>query len=62
MIVGGQRSYDGLTGVLVVPDGCGQCENPLEHADDHAAGGSTVVTLKVELSFEGLVDRFDDLS
>ena len=42
--------------MLVVPDGSGQREESLEHADDHAAGGAAVVSFEVELSFEGFVD------
>lgn len=61
MIVGSERTHDRLTGVVVVPDGGGHREDPLEHADGHASGGAAAVALQVELSLEGLVDRLDDL-
>jgi hypothetical protein len=42
--------------VLVVPDGTGQREESLEHADDHATGSAAVVSFEVGLSLECLVD------
>jgi hypothetical protein len=45
-----------------VPDGGGEGEDALQDADDHAAGSVTAVSFQVKLSFEGVVDRFDDLA
>jgi hypothetical protein len=61
VIEGGHGTQDRLAGVVVVPDHCCQCEDPLEHAGDDAARGASAVSFQVELGFEGLVDRFDDL-
>jgi hypothetical protein len=56
VVIRGQRPHDGLASVLVVPDGSGQREESLEHADDHATGSAAVVSFEVELSFECFVD------
>ena len=61
MIVGGQRAQDRLCGVVVVPDRDGQCENALHDAGDYAAWCAATVLSEVELPFEALVDRLDDL-
>jgi len=45
-----------------VPDRGGECEESLENACADAGSGSSAVAFEVELGFEGLVDRFDDLT
>ena len=51
------RCADGV----VVPDGGGEGEEALRDAGDDAGGGATAVAFEVELAFEGVVDRLDDL-
>ena len=62
MVVGGERSQDGLAGVVVVPDRGGEGEEALQDADGDAVGGVAAVAFEVELAFEGVVDGFDDLA
>jgi hypothetical protein len=45
-----------------VPDGGGQGEDALQDADGDSGRGVPAVALEVELSFEGVVDRLDDLA
>src|SRR5256885_9975399 len=61
VIVGDQRSHDRLAGVPVVPDRSGQGEDALQDPDGNAGDRPAAVLFKVELAFEGLVDRFDAL-
>src|SRR3954462_12594529 len=61
VVVRGQGSENGLACVPVVPDRGGQGEDALQDPDGDAGDGSATVLLKVELAFEGLVDRFDAL-
>ena len=49
-------------GGSVVPDCCGEREKPLEDPGADPFGLTSAVSFEVELCFEGLVDRFDDLS
>ena len=51
-----------LVGGLVVPDRGGEREKALEHPGTDAGSGSSAVTFEIELGFEGLVDRLDDLA
>jgi len=44
-----------------VPDGSGQGEDALQDAGKDSGRGVPAVTLEVELTFEGVVDRLDDL-
>ena len=62
VVVGQQRSSDGLACVVVVPDGGGHGEDALEDADQDTGGGAACVLFEVELSFEGVEDRLDALS
>ena len=62
VVVGDQRALDGCAGVVVVPDRGGQGEDALQDAHDDSGGGVAAVAFEVELAFEGLVDRFDDLA
>jgi len=49
-------------GVVVVPDGGGECEESLEDSHGDALGAVTTVVFQAELAFQGVVDRFDDLA
>ena len=51
-----------LTATLVVPDGGGEGEEPLQDACDDTAHAGPVAAFKVELGFEGLVDPLDYLA
>jgi len=48
--------------VVVVPDGGGEGEDALPDPGDDACFGASAVLFEVELAFEGVVDRFDDLA
>src|SRR6266487_4387028 len=61
VVVGGQGSHDRLSGVPVVPDRGGQGEDTLQDPDGNAGHGASAVLFEVELTFEGLIDRFDAL-
>ena len=45
-----------------MPDGGGEGQDALEDAGVDALGFAAAVAFEVELGFEGLVDRFDDLA
>ncbi len=45
-----------------MPDGGGEGEDALQDADGDPGGGVAAVLFQVELAFEGVVDRFDDLA
>jgi hypothetical protein len=62
VVVGDERSQGGLVGVVVVPDGGGEGEDALEDAGGDAVAGAAAVAFEVELTFEGVVDRFDELA
>src|SRR2546426_404058 len=62
VVVGGEGSQGGLVGAFVVPDGGGEREESLQHAGGDAVVGSSAVTFEIELAFEGVVDRLDDLT
>lgn len=51
-----------MVGGFVVPDGGGEGEESLADAGGDALGFPAAVAFEVELGFEGLVDRFDDLT
>jgi hypothetical protein len=61
VVVGDQRPRYRLADAVVVPDHRGQRQDPLEHAHHHACRGVPAVAFEIELAFEGLVDRLDDL-
>ena len=61
MVVGSQRPFDRLAGLVVVPDRSGQRQDPRQHTNDDSAMRATAVTLQIKLAFEGLVDRLDGL-
>jgi hypothetical protein len=50
-----------VPGAVVVPDRCGQGEEPLQDADGHPGGSAAAVPFQVQLGLEGLVDRLDQL-
>src|SRR5258707_2200290 len=62
VVVGGQGSHDRLAGVPVVPDRGGQGEDALQDPHGDAGDSAAAVLFKIELAFEGVVDRFDSLS
>ena len=62
VVVGGERSEHGLVAVVVVPDRGGEGEESLEDAHGDALGAVAAVVFEAELGFEGVVDRFDDLT
>jgi hypothetical protein len=47
---------------MVVPDGGSQGQQSLQHPGDDTLGGVSSVSLQVELAFQGLVDRLDELT
>src|SRR3954470_23177885 len=61
VVVGDQRSCDGLSGGAVVPDGGGEGEQSLRDTSGHACQAAPAVQFQVELAFEGVVDRLDQL-
>src|SRR5690242_215106 len=62
VVVGDQGPGDGLAGGAVVPDGCGEGQDALGDAYADAFDGASAVEFQVELAFEGVVDRLDQLS
>src|SRR2546426_6367634 len=62
VIVGDQGAEARLASVEVVPDGCRECQQPLEDPGEHAFIGSATVSLQVELVLQGVVHRFDELA
>jgi hypothetical protein len=61
VIVGDQGSKGGLAGVVVVPDRGRKGEDALQDPNPHATRGVTAMALQVELAFERLVHRLDQL-
>src|SRR5262245_33512607 len=61
VVVGDQRPLDGFASGPVVPDADGHGQQPLGDAGVEALGGAAAVAFQVQLSFEGVVDRFDPL-
>ena len=51
-----------MTAVVVVPDRGGEGEESLEDPHGDALGAVAAVLFEAELAFEGVVDRFDDLT
>ena len=51
-----------MLGGFVVPDGGGEGEDALEDPGADAGFGAAAVAFEVELGFQCLVDRLDDLS
>jgi hypothetical protein len=62
VVIGDQRSGDRLPGLVVVPHGGGHRQDALGDADGDAAEGAPGVGFEVELAFEGVVSRFDQLA
>ena len=50
-----------MADAVVVPDGCGQGQDALSDAGANPGDGAALVVFEVELAFEGVIDRFDDL-
>jgi hypothetical protein len=59
---GDQGPCLGLPGGPVVPDGGGEGEQALRYAGGHAEQAAAAVQFQVELAFEGVVARFDELA
>ena len=51
-----------MLGGFVVPDGGGEGEDSLRDACGYAWWGAAAVAFEIELGFEGLDYRFDDLA
>jgi hypothetical protein len=62
MVVGDQRPGDRGAGLVVVPDRGGHGQDALGDADGDSLEGAAAVGFQVELAFEGVVDRFDELA
>jgi hypothetical protein len=62
VVVRDQGSGDGGSGLAVVPDRSGHREDALGDPDSDALEGPAAVSFQVELAFEGVVDRFDELA
>src|SRR5438309_5393960 len=62
VIEGGQGPQSRLAGVKVVPDGCRECQQPLEDPCEHAFIGAATVSLQVELALQGVIHGFDELA
>jgi hypothetical protein len=45
-----------------VPNRASQRQDALDDAGIDPSGGTVTVAFEIELTFEGLVDRFDDLT
>jgi len=52
VVVGDQRSFDGLAGAVVVPDGCGEGEDALPDAGEDSGDGAPAVLFEVALAFK----------
>src|SRR5258708_13397935 len=62
VVIGDQRPGDRLPGLVVVPDGGGHGQDALGDPDGDALEGAPAVCFEVELAFEGVVDRLDQLA
>jgi hypothetical protein len=62
VVVGDERPEDGLSAVMVVPDGRGQSQQSLQDPGHDTLDGVSSVSFQVELAFQGLVDRFDEFT
>ena len=45
-----------------MPDGCGESQNALSDPRADPRDGAPSVAFEIEVGFEGLVDRLDDLT
>src|SRR3974390_624062 len=62
VVAGDERTQRPRPEELVVPDGGGEREEPLQYPGGHSRRRPSAVSLQVELGLQGLVDRLDDLS
>ena len=62
VVVGEERAHRAFAELLVVPDRRGEGEETLQDPGCDTAPGSPAVLFEVELAFQGVVDRFDDLA
>ena len=61
MVIGDQRSRSRLSGLVVVPDHGGEGQDALQDPDCDPDTGAATMAFQVQLAFEGLVDRLDEL-
>src|SRR5437868_6205323 len=62
VVVGDQGAADVPAELVVVPDRRGEGEQALGDPGADAGDGAAAVAFQVELAFQGVVDRFDDLA
>ena len=62
VVVSDQRPGDRSAGLVVVPDRGGHGQDALGDPDGDSFEGAAAVGFEVELAFEGVVDRFDELA
>jgi hypothetical protein len=62
VVISDQGPGDRRAGFVVVPDGGGHGQDPLGDADGNAVEGAPAVGFEIELAFEGVVHRFDQLA
>jgi hypothetical protein len=62
VVVGGEGAGDWLAGQVVVPDGGGQGEEPLEDSNQDALRAVASVAFQAELGLQCGVDGLDDLA
>ena len=62
VVISDEGSLDVLAGVVVVPDGRGEGEDPVQEPGEDAVFGTSAVSFQVKLGLEGLVDGLDDLA
>ena len=62
VVVSNERAGDWGAGLVVVPDGGGHGQDALGDADGDSLEGAAAVGFQVELAFEGVIDRFDELA
>jgi hypothetical protein len=62
VVVDGEAAGDGSADAIVVPDRGGEGQDALQHADPDPGRCVSTVLFEVKLTFEGVVDRLDDLA
>ena len=62
VVISDEGSLDVLAGVVVVPDGRGEGEDPVQEPGEDAVFGTSAVSFQVKLGLEGLVHGLDDLA
>jgi len=62
VVIGNEGAQDGLLAVVVVPDGSSEGEQSLQYPGHDTLGSVSPVSFQVELAFQGLIDRLDQLT